>query len=706
MRVLAKPGRRQRHSLAGPAALVLALVCLVQLHLLLRPGRRHTSADDDLGWHSSTGGSGQHPDGGGGRTQQAALHEPGAALHVQSQELSPPEAAAAGLARIRGAPIAFVSFANGAFNDFLANWVASIRRLGLPFVVGALDDKMAETAAARGWPHLLVGSAAATGGDAFFRANFTAFRGMGAKKVQLVLTMLERYEVQTIMVSDSDTTWLRDPSDYLAKYPQADWFMSTDCLSHQVEVEWQPRHNQPRCGHVAGNAWGRSFNTGIFAVRNREAGKAVLRKWRDALLDNEHTHFTVVERATGKEKDLGITDQVALNRLLDYQGLMPATQEEPRVLLLLNETLRLHPLPVLLFASGHVAFVQRLPWKFGQEPYVVHATFQRFPTSLHRQGKRARFREMGMWFLDPPEYFDPPGGGRYLTYTNGVRDVVAAVERERHGGAMPVLYKHMVAVSYQLAIFRDALAAAVMLNRTVVLAKSWCWCDYDWTPHVLEKCKIRGSDTVLPFECPSDFIFNIPFFEDNALPFRMPNFLEMPQVPVAVRRFQADLHMLPQRPAAVPGDPSGAVKAITEGKAPISALWPQMSQAELEAEVAPVSTSAVLAIKGMQPGLLVGFADRAAGQRFEALWQNITMHHMYWCCAAELGQWSAFKYELPKPLTSGYTPWEPPTLELPKWCADIAANERQREYVFYTNHPCQFLTNTTAAAIAASYAVA
>lgn len=95
-------------------------------------------------------------------------------------------------------------------------------------------------------------------------------------------------------------------------------------------MDWKPQHNQPRCGHVAGNAWGRSFNTGeharaglppagasrarapatsapdspaprapagIFAVRNREAGKAVLRRWRDALLDSEHTHVTVVERA-------------------------------------------------------------------------------------------------------------------------------------------------------------------------------------------------------------------------------------------------------------------------------------------------------------------------------------------------------------------------------------------------------------------------
>ena len=129
----------------------------------------------------------------------------------------------------------------------------------------------------------------------------------------------------------------------------------------------------------------------------------------------------------------------------------------------------------------------------------------------------------------------------------------AQVAAQRYqGGAMPVLYKHLVAVAYQVALFRwaggrevqgeapvrmvvwfmragicccslwrhnscgaapmhgagprgaatrspathcrrcrDALAAGSMLNRTVVLPTSWCWCDYDWTPDVLEKCKIR-----------------------------------------------------------------------------------------------------------------------------------------------------------------------------------------------------------------------
>jgi hypothetical protein len=155
-----------------------------------------------------------------------------------------------------------------------------------------------------------------------------------------------------------------------------------------------------------------------------------------------------------------------------------------------------------------------------------------------------------MWFLDGPEHFSPPGQPpRYLTYQNDVRQYVEKVAQELHGGAMPVLYKQIVALSYQLAQFRcvqlaagswqleasrrgrleearqdmawsmhclqraaaspdlpadsvafdtfpllpcrDALAASAMLNRTLVLPTSWCYCDYDWTPHVLEKCKIR-----------------------------------------------------------------------------------------------------------------------------------------------------------------------------------------------------------------------
>ena len=61
---------------------------------------------------------------------------------------------------------------------------------------------------------------------------------------------------------------------------------------------------------------------------------------------------------------LGITDQLALNMLLDQgAGWLPPAPEDSHVVLLRDGSIRLHPLPIIRFPSGHVAFVQRLPWR-------------------------------------------------------------------------------------------------------------------------------------------------------------------------------------------------------------------------------------------------------------------------------------------------------------------------------------------------------
>ena len=38
---------------------------------------------------------------------------------------------------------------------------------------------------------------------------------------------------------------------------------------------------------------------------------------------------------------------------------------------------------------------------------------------------------------------------------------------------------------------RDALAAARMLGRTLIVPPVWCWCDYDEHPHILYRCRIK-----------------------------------------------------------------------------------------------------------------------------------------------------------------------------------------------------------------------
>lgn len=67
---------------------------------------------------------------------------------------------------------------------------------------------------------------------------------------------------------------------------------------------------------------------------------------------------------------------------------MQALPPEHRLRYAAEFDLKLHPLPSLLFANGHVAFVQRSPFENGSHPYAIHATFQRF----NLQGKRSRFR--------------------------------------------------------------------------------------------------------------------------------------------------------------------------------------------------------------------------------------------------------------------------------------------------------------------------
>ena len=81
-----------------------------------------------------------------------------------------------------------------------------------------------------------------------------------------------------------------------------------------------------------------------------------------------------------------------------------------------------------------------------------------------------------MWFLDGPEYFSPPGQPpRYLTYGNDVRQHVERLAEERHGGAMPLLYKQIVALSYQLAQFRcvAVLCCAPVPPRSPLAAGWW-----------------------------------------------------------------------------------------------------------------------------------------------------------------------------------------------------------------------------------------
>ena len=162
---------------------------------------------------------------------------------------------------------------------------------------------------------------------------------------------------------------------------------------------------------------GLAFNTGLFAARNVPAARAVLREWAGMLVDP-------TKEQADDPMHRGIDDQLALNNILDSGGIVSSSEgegwpwmgwggvggveveggqgicraaaagsrqrpdfcllattedpsgmptlaapapapcaDDPRTILANNRTLRVQTLPVLLFANGHVAFVQRTPWR-------------------------------------------------------------------------------------------------------------------------------------------------------------------------------------------------------------------------------------------------------------------------------------------------------------------------------------------------------
>lgn len=56
-----------------------------------------------------------------------------------------------------------------------------------------------------------------------------------ALQVRLVLRLLEEHpSLPLVVVADSDTVWLREPWTYFEQRPTAEFFISSDCLSHEV----------------------------------------------------------------------------------------------------------------------------------------------------------------------------------------------------------------------------------------------------------------------------------------------------------------------------------------------------------------------------------------------------------------------------------------------------------------------------------------
>ncbi|KAG2496814.1 hypothetical protein HYH03_005220 [Edaphochlamys debaryana] len=359
-----------------------------------------------------------------------------------------------------------ITWANHHYLDFAKSWVYNLRKSGVRgFMVGAMDDDMLKDLVLLDIPCWRMNTGITKRDLGWGSQNFHL---MGRFKIKLIRDVLN-LDV-SVVVSDIDTAWLKNPIPYFHRYPEADILTSTDQLGPTVTDDSLEKFPQ------AGSA----FNIGIMLFR--PTSKGFVDDWVKSLDDPkmwDQTAFNDLAR-----KGHGMSEPPK-NLWKGYEG-----------------KLTVGVLPSSIFASGHVFFVQKKYEEYGLEPYVAHATFQYSGTP----GKRHRFREF-MLFDDPPEYYDHPVG--FVEIDMDIPQALLDAAAKPVTGPMTgdKLGDHFALVHHQLFRLRAAIAVALILKRVIVLPPIWCQLDKYWAP--LYDGNIPGSHWKKPFICPADHVLDL-----------------------------------------------------------------------------------------------------------------------------------------------------------------------------------------------------
>jgi len=249
------------------------------------------AAADDEGTRSGDAAK-EEGDGGEGETDGVADDAHGDDRGGASEEDAPSRAVDP-FESLDPRELVHATFVSDGFHEFMLNWHAHVKRLGIRnVVVAALDEATYATCARHAiacyshrslrYTHGVV----ATGGSPLHDANAsvtlnaTAFQQIGALKTQFLLTLLKRG--LRVLVSDVDVVWLRDPAesyfdatDGAATAAAADIAVSTDCLSAIDEAKTR-------------GCWHMQFNTGIMYVNPTETAMAFVTAWGEALRATTH----------------------------------------------------------------------------------------------------------------------------------------------------------------------------------------------------------------------------------------------------------------------------------------------------------------------------------------------------------------------------------------------------------------------------------
>ncbi|KAK3234489.1 hypothetical protein CYMTET_55261 [Cymbomonas tetramitiformis] len=425
-----------------------------------------------------------------------------------------------------------VIFVDAVTLDWAFNWVAHSKRAGMTkHLVGARDGYSLYKLVKAGVPAF----AAVTEGtsvESWKSPPSNDFESQSAdeiarERIQVLDTALKAGV--DVLISDSDTVWLKNPLRYFANHVSADLLVSS--AAHAPTTN-DTGLELPEAVHYP-------VDLGVLYVRATPASRKLVTQWKaNAKAHPDRTAHT------------GFTELLHPN--LD-------SPREDRLFGIFEDVALLGLLPVTLFCGGHHYFVTKLPQQRQLEPFVVHTSF----TFGGLQGRRHRLREATLW-EDPPEYYNNPMG--YLTFEMDLppelllpfenyypderasRPLTNAASEE--GGStddVALVRAHMDLVWHQVKQIRRAAQLAYGLGRVLILPPLMCGLDRWWFPHA---GALPESHLRLPFSCPLDHVVNVQFWEEEPrVRFREHSFLANPRTPARVLESFGTVHVKP-RPAA------------------------------------------------------------------------------------------------------------------------------------------------------------
>jgi hypothetical protein len=479
--------------------------------------------------------------------------------------------AALRLAVPEGSGVVMLTFGDSGVMPMLRNFISHASGVGAPFVIGAVDalafeqlaslpDRVAvyKTPLARESSYRLDGS------NAHASSSWQRFAQMRTGEVAAIVRL--GFDV---LHTDVDVAWLQNPAPYISCLSGAGSGGGTatggggavpvslrcDALRN-ADVAVSSDNMSPGDDARGGISYaiGGTLNTGILLVRATEAGKHFADTWHRSVLSRacpvtDHltcrqlcTHGSCYGGTCSGDCNAGrccTSDQQVLNRLvrderLPYPGLnVPRGSSRTAQAAGVNVTLGALPLP--LFLHGHGYFVQRarregasaIEGVHALSPYAVHATY----TLDNHDGlaKAQRFREAGLWHVDPPAHFQ----GKFLALNFSVApQVQAAIDKYVQRREVPSnIDVHLTALRAYVAELRDALALAQALGRTLVLPRWACYCDRLWSGsddifHF--GCMYPGAQDgkFVPFTCPMDHVLSPKAWHDAGVDYRDANFVD------------------------------------------------------------------------------------------------------------------------------------------------------------------------------------